>query len=108
MPLAVAWPSGHLLHFDRREVLRLRTVSDASVVVALQIIGLTDPHSRGPQGARVYRFTLSARANGHGDATIPLRYAYVPTRPAPVNLTVTVQAGHHTTRQRVAMTLVRH
>jgi len=108
MPLAAAWPSGHLLHFDRREVLRLRTVSDASVVVALQIIGLTDPHSRGPQGARVYRFTLSARANGHGDATIPLRYAYVPTRPAPVNLTVTVQAGRHTTRQRVAMTLVRH
>jgi len=105
MPLAVVWPSGHLLYFDRGEALRLRTVSDASVVVALHIIASTDPGSQGP---RVYRFTLYGRANGRGDAMIPLRYAYVPTRPTPITLTVTVQRGRRTTRQRVAMTLVRH
>ncbi len=108
MPLAVFWPTGHLLHFDRREALRLRTMSDASVVVALQISGPTAPHSLGPRGPRVYRFMLYTRTNGHGDATVPLRYAYVPTRPALVTLTVTVQAGRRTTRQSVAMTLVRH
>jgi len=108
MSLAVVWPSGHLLHFDRREALRLRTMSDAFVVVALQISGLTAPHSLGSPGPRVYRFLLYTRTNGHGDATVPLRYAYVPTRPVPVTLTVTVQAGRRTTRQSVAMTLVRH
>jgi len=108
MPLAVFWPTGHLLHFDRREALRLRTMSDASVVVALQISGPTASHSLGPRGPRVYRFMLYTRTNGHGDATVPLRYAYVPTRPALVTLTVTVQAGRRTTRQSVAMTLVRH
>jgi len=107
MPLAVFWPSGHLLHFDRREVLRLRTISDASVVVTLQIIGPADPHSLGRQSLRMYRFTLYARANGRGDASVPLRYAYVPTRPVPVTLTVTVHAGHLTTRRSAAMTLVR-
>ncbi len=106
--LAVFWPSGHLLHFDRREALRLRTISDASVVVTLQIIGPADPHSLGQQSPRMYRFTLYARANGHGDAVVPLRYAYVPTRPAPVTLTVTVHAGRLTTRRSAAMTLVRH
>ena len=106
--LAVFWPSGHLLHFDRREALRLRTISDASVVVTLQIIGPADSHSLGQQGPHVYRFTLHARANGHGDAVVPLRYAYVPTRPAPVTLTVTVHAGRLATRRSAAMTLVRH
>ena len=106
--VAVFWPSGKILHFDRREALRLRTISDASVVVTLQIIGLADPHSLGQQDPHMYRFTLRARANGHGDAVVPLRYAYVPTRPAPVSLTVTVHAGHLTTRRSAAMTLVRH
>ena len=108
MPLAVFWPSGHLLHFDRREALRLHTISDASVVVTLQIIRLVDPHNLGQQSPRMYRFTLYARANGRGDASVPLRYAYVPTRPAPVTLTVTVHAGGVTTRRSAAMTLIRH
>jgi len=108
MPLAVFWPSGKLLHFDRREALRLRTISDASIVVTLQIIVPVDSHNLGRQSPRMYRFTLYARANGRGDASVPLRYAYVPTRPAPVTLTVTVHAGHLTTRRSAAMTLVRH
>ncbi len=107
MPLAVFWPSGKLLHFDRREALRLRTISDASIVVTLQIIGPVDPHNLGRQSPRMYRFTLYARANGRGDASVPLRYAYVPTRPASVTLTVTVHAGHLATRRSAAMTLVR-
>jgi len=108
LTLAVFWPTAELLHFDRRETLRLHTIPDASVVVTLQIIGPPDPHSLGQQGSHVYRFTLRARANGHGDAAVPLRYAYVPTRPAPVTLTVTVHASRLTTRRSAAMTLVRH
>jgi RNA polymerase sigma-70 factor (ECF subfamily) len=108
--LSVTWrPLGRFLRFDQRQMLRLHTRPGALVDVTLRIVRVADPHthSLGPRGPRIYRVTMRARADRHGDASVPLRYSYVPTRPMPVTLTVAVHDGRRTTQRVAHMTLVR-
>ncbi len=105
-PLSVAWPGG-VLHFDQRQALHIHTLPGARVDVLLRIERRVSPHSRGPVGPRVVRIVLHARADRHGDASVPLRYAYVPTRPTPVTVTVTMHDGRRTIRRVATMMLVR-
>ncbi len=104
--LSVAWPGG-LLRFDRRQALRVHTLPGAYVDVALHIERIAAPHSLGSRGPRVVYISMHARADRHGDASVPLRYAYVPTRPTPVTVIVTVHDGSHLQQRSATMTLVR-
>lgn len=104
--LSVAWP-GSLLHFDQRQALRIHTLPGARIDVVLHIERSAPAHSRGPRGPRVVRILLRARANRQGDASVPLRYAYVPTQPLPVTIIVTVHDGARLQRRSATMTLVR-
>jgi len=108
--LAVTWrPLGRFLRFDQRQMLRLHTRPGALVDVTLRIVRAADSHTHGlgPRGPRIYRVTMRARADRHGDVSVPLRYSYVPTRPMPVTLTVAVHDGRGTTQRVAHMTLVR-
>ncbi len=99
---------GRYLHFDHPETLRIATLPGAWVTVTLRIahaVGSTG--AAGRQRVHMYRFTLRARADRAGHATVPLRYTYVPTRPDPVALTITARTGRGVVRRTMALLLVR-
>ncbi len=104
--LRVVWPRG-VLRFDQRQALRIHTRPGARIDVALRIDRSAPAHSRGPYGPRSVRILLRARADRQGDASVPLRYAYVPTRPLPVTVIVTVHDGAHLQQRSATLTLVR-
>ncbi len=99
---------GRYLHFDRPETLRIATLPGSWVTVALRIARAVGPAGAvGQQRVHIYRFTLRARADRAGHATVPLRYSYVPTRPDPVVLTITTRTRRGTAQRRIALLLVR-
>lgn len=103
----MAWPAGQILRFDQRQTLRFHTLPDASVDVTLGIVRPVEAHGLRVAGQRVYDVTMHGRADRRGYVSVPLRYAYVPTRPTPVTLTVTVHEGRRTIQRRATMMLVR-
>jgi len=99
---------GRHLHFDHPETLRIATLPGAWVTVTLRIAHAVGPAgAAGRQRVHMYRFTLRARADRAGHATVPLRYTYVPTRPDPVALTITARTGRGVVRRTMALLLVR-
>jgi len=104
--LRVAWPVRATLHFDRPGVLRLGTEPGAAVVVTLRAM----IHVRGVGGREVvqpYHTTLFAVADRYGQVRVPLRFAYVPTRPTPGTLTVVARTARGAVTRSAPITLVR-
>ena len=104
--LRVAWPARATLHFDRPGVLRLGTEPGAAVVVTLRAM----IHVRGVGGREVvqpYHTTLFAVADRYGQVRVPLRFAYVPTRPTPGTLTVVARTARGAVTHSALITLVR-
>lgn len=104
--LRVAWPAQATLHFDRPGVLRLGTEPGAAVVVTLRAM----IHVRGVGGREVvqpYYTTLFAVADRYGQVRVPLRFAYVPTRPTPGTLTVVARTARGAVTHSAPITLVR-
>ncbi len=104
--LRVAWPVGSILHFDRPNALRLSTEPGAAIVVTLR----TMIHVRGVDGRELvqpYHATLFAVADRYGQATVPLRYAYIPARPTPGTLTVVARTAHGMLERNAPITLMR-
>ena len=104
--LRVAWPARATLHFDRPGVLRLGTEPGAAVVVTLRAM----IHVRGVGGREVvqpYHTTLFAVADRYGQVRVPLRFAYVPTRPTPGTLTVVARTARGAVTHSAPITLVR-
>jgi len=105
--LRVAWPAAATLHFDRRNVLRLSTEPGASIVVTLRAM-IRVSGIGGRELAQPYHYTTYAVADRNGQATIPLRSAYIPTRPTPATLTVVAHTAHGAIERDARMTLLRH
>lgn len=102
----MTWPGAATLHFDRRNVLRLSTEPGASIVVTLRAM----IRVRGVGGRELtqpYHYTTYAVADRYGQATIPLRSAYVPTQPTLATLTVVARTAHGTIERVARMTLLR-
>ncbi len=103
--LRVAWPHGATLRFSRPETLRLTTAPGAVIVVTLRVT-LGERGVGGRRIAQVYRYATSARADRFGRASLPLRYAYVPTRPVWGNLVVVSYMRHIVARRGARIVLI--
>ena len=102
----MAWPARATLHFDRPDALRLSAEPGAAIVVTLRAM----IRVRGVGGralAPPYHTPLSAVADRYGQVTIPLRFAYIPTRPTPGTLTVVARTAHGAVECSALITLVR-
>ncbi len=103
--LRVAWPPGATLRFSRPETLRLTTAPGALIVVTLRVT-LGERGVGGRRIAQVYRYATSARADRFGRVSLPLRYAYVPTRPVSGNLVVVSYMRHVVARRGARIVLI--
>lgn len=101
----VTWPSDARLRFSRPAPLRLTAPPSALIVITLRV-KLVARGVNGRRVAQIYSYTTRARADRFGQATVPLRYAYVPTRPVSGSLVVIVYVGRTVAQRGARVVLV--
>jgi len=104
--LRVAWPSNGILRFERPRALSLVTRPYAPVAVTL-LLRVPERGVGGRTITQTYRYVAHATADAAGRATVPLRYAYIPTRELHGILTVATWLGGHTLRHSVPIVVTR-
>jgi len=100
VPLTILSPRPHASVVYSQLGAQAQTTPDASVTVTVRILSSS--------GATLYRFTGYGQADTSGYANVPVRSAYIPSKPAPAQLTVQVATTGASTQKSIPMTVTHY